>query len=94
MFFLFNLPVYFALAFVSAFLGIASEDGSSVLTTIYSLGVLIPGIAVGVRRMHDTNHSGWWLLFPVVNLIFLVTEGTQGNNRFGQDPKSTAPFAA
>lgn len=54
---------------------------------IYSLAVFIPSIAVGVRRLHDTDHSGWWLLLPLVNLIFLVQDTQTGPNRFGQDPK-------
>jgi uncharacterized membrane protein YhaH (DUF805 family) len=40
--------------------------------------------------MHDTDHSGWWLLLPIVNLIFAVMEGTKGDNRFGPDPKAAA----
>lgn len=59
-----------------------------ILGMIYSLGVLTPGIAVVVRRMHDTDHSGWWLLVPIVNLVFAVSDGTRGDNRFGPDPKA------
>jgi len=53
---------------------------------LYLLCVLLPSIAVGIRRMHDANHSGWWLLFPVVNLIFLIQESQEGENRFGPNP--------
>jgi uncharacterized membrane protein YhaH (DUF805 family) len=63
------------------------------LSTAYSLGVLVPGIAVGIRRMHDTNHSGWFLLVPIYNLILACTNGTVGENRFGADPKAGAPTA-
>ncbi len=56
--------------------------------TGYQLAVPIPSIAVGFRRMHDIDHSGWWLLVPIVNLVFAVSEGTQGYNRFGPDPKA------
>lgn len=58
-----------------------------VLSPIYNLVVLLPSIAVGVRRMHDTDRSGWWLLVPIANLVFACTEGTRGGNRFGNDPK-------
>lgn len=54
---------------------------------IYGLSVLIPGIAVGVRRMHDTNHSGWWLLIPLYNIILLAREGQREDNYFGSNPK-------
>jgi uncharacterized membrane protein YhaH (DUF805 family) len=45
--------------------------------------MIIPYLAVAVRRMHDGNHSGWWLFVPIVNLVFLVSSGTDGPNRFG-----------
>jgi uncharacterized membrane protein YhaH (DUF805 family) len=89
MFFLFNILAMVALAFVEGVLGIAPESDSSVLVGIYQLAILVPSIAVGVRRMHDTNHSGWWLLVPIVNLVFAVTDGTAGDNRFGPNPKAT-----
>ncbi len=89
MFFLFNLLISIALGFMEGLLGIARNNDQSVLSNIYSLAVLIPSIAVGIRRMHDTNRSGWWLLLPIVNLIFLAQDGQAGENRFGPDPKAT-----
>ena len=94
MFCLFNILIAVALGFVEGILGIAPESNESILVTIYQLVILLPAIAVGVRRMHDTDHSGWWLLLPIVNLVFAVTEVTRGDNRFGPDPKATAPQAA
>jgi uncharacterized membrane protein YhaH (DUF805 family) len=58
-----------------------------ILSLIFLLATLLPGIAVGIRRMHDTDHSGWWVLVPIVPLVFALTEGTRGPNRFGPDPK-------
>jgi uncharacterized membrane protein YhaH (DUF805 family) len=81
MFVLFNQIILFVLGFVTVLLGAPS------LVYLYTFAVLIPSIAVGVRRMHDINHSGWWLLFPIVNLVFACTEGTRGENKFGSDPK-------
>ena len=83
MFMLFSLIVFLVLGFIEAIIGI----GQGVLTSLYYLFILIPSIAVGVRRMHDTDHSGWWELVPFVNLAFAVTEGTRRENRFGPDPK-------
>ena len=83
MFFLFNTIVAFALGLVEGCVG-----GRDTISSIYSLAVLIPTIAVGVRRMHDTDHSGWWLMLPIVNLVFACTEGTRVDNRFGSDPKA------
>ena len=88
MFYLFNIIILVVLGLIEGFAGIAPNSDQSVLGNIYQLAVLIPTIAVGVRRMHDTDHSGWWLLFPLVNLAFAASEGTQGDNRFGPDPKA------
>ncbi len=71
---------------VLALIGALTQTGD-ILHNIYSFAVLIPSIAVGVRRMHDTDRSGWWLLLPLVNLIFLVLDTQPGTNRFGSDPK-------
>ncbi len=85
-FIFYNLIILFVLAFLEDFF-IGLSNDQSVFATIYSLVIFIPNFAVGVRRMHDTDHSGWWLFVPIVNFIFLVSDGTQGDNRFGSDPK-------
>lgn len=61
---------------------------------IYSLGTFIPHIAVTIRRLHDINRSGWWFLILFVPLIgvivftmFLIKEGDEGKNQYGQSPK-------
>lgn len=58
---------------------------------LYSLAVLVPSIAVGIRRLHDTDKSGWFLLLyliPCVGWIIMIVlwaaEGTRGPNQFGQ----------
>jgi hypothetical protein len=61
--------------------------GTAIFAIIYSLAVLIPGIAVGVRRMHDVGKSGWYLLFPIYNLILACTEGTHGENKYGKEDR-------
>jgi len=59
-----------------------------VLDLIYSLAVLVPTIAVAVRRMHDVGKSGWFILIPIYNLILALTEGDSGPNEYGPDPKT------
>ncbi|MFT4692892.1 MAG: uncharacterized membrane protein YhaH (DUF805 family) [Limisphaerales bacterium] len=89
MFVLFNFIIVVVLGFIEGFLG-----GPGIIAQIYNLAVLVPSIAVGVRRMHDTDHSGWFLLIPIYNLILAVREGQRGDNRFGFDPKvEIAPAA-
>lgn len=70
------------------------------IITILMLGVLVPYLAVAVRRLHDTNRSGWWYLiaFTGIGVIFLIiwwaAEGTVGDNKFGADPRgSSAPVS-
>ena len=51
------------------------------------LVTLVPTIAVAVRRMHDTNHRGWCLLLPPVNLVLAVQKGDEEQNRLGLPPR-------
>jgi uncharacterized membrane protein YhaH (DUF805 family) len=81
-FFLFNVIIAFVLGFVGGLMG------TTVLSNIYTLAVLIPGIAVGVRRMHDVGKSGWFLLIPIYNLVLACTDGVNGDNEYGADPKA------
>jgi uncharacterized membrane protein YhaH (DUF805 family) len=67
--------------------------GYPVTYFIFSLAIFLPGLAVGIRRLHDLDRSGWWILLsliPLVGAIILIvwfcSQGTQGANRFGQDP--------
>jgi uncharacterized membrane protein YhaH (DUF805 family) len=102
---LFSILVSIVIMFVEAALGlgqgsVSSGDGGfsaayagGPLSIIWSLGNLIPSLAVGIRRLHDTDRSGWWLLIALVPLIgaivlivFFATKGTSGANRFGNDP--------
>jgi uncharacterized membrane protein YhaH (DUF805 family) len=80
--------VNFVVGFIGGFLGSGVQMLTGVITLLFALGTIIPSIAVGVRRMHDTDRSGWWILLPIVNLVFLCIDGQQGSNRFGDDPKS------
>jgi uncharacterized membrane protein YhaH (DUF805 family) len=90
MFVLINFIISSALSVLAGVL----EKNTGVLhliPTLYSLAVLCPAISVGVRRMHDTDRSGWWILFPIVNLIFLIQETQRGDNRFGPNPNDNNP---
>jgi|HubBroStandDraft_6_1064221.scaffolds.fasta_scaffold1298706_1 uncharacterized membrane protein YhaH (DUF805 family) len=66
----------------------------TVITYLVDLAFVLPSLAVFVRRMHDTNRSGWWyfLVFTIIGVIplviWLATRGTIGENRFGADPLS------
>jgi uncharacterized membrane protein YhaH (DUF805 family) len=94
---LFNLIVAIVLAVVDGVLGI------TLLSPLYSLAVLIPGVAVSVRRLHDTGRSGWWLLVSllplvgaIVLLVVLCLDSESGSNQYGPSPKQfgATPVAA
>ncbi len=75
-------------------------DGMPILGTILGLAALVPTLSAGVRRLHDTDRSGWWLLLalvPIVGglaLLYLYCQpGSPGENRFGPEP-SSASFGA
>jgi len=63
------------------------------LPAFYSIAMFLPFVSVGVRRMHDTNRSGWnilWILIPVIGIFIIPspgTSGTVGPNNYGPDPK-------
>ncbi|NLX26725.1 MAG: DUF805 domain-containing protein [Lentisphaerae bacterium] len=89
MFVLINIIISFILGFLEGLMG-----GPGVIGYIYSLAVLIPGIAVSVRRLHDTGRSGWWLLISfipligaIVLIVFMATDGAPGDNQYGTNPK-------
>ncbi|GJH25452.1 DUF805 domain-containing protein [Caballeronia novacaledonica] len=72
----------FVVVFIEELLALGDAPG-----TLLNFALFLPSIAVGVRRLHDTGRSGWWLLLPIVNLFFLVQDGQKGSNNYGQDPK-------
>ena len=45
----------------------------NLLENLVSIVLIVPSVTVGIRRMHDTDHAGWWLLFPVVNFVFMLS---------------------
>ena len=83
MFALFNTIITYTLLFVGL------KTGFSLLSTLYSLAVLVPSIAVVVRRTHDVGKSGWYMLIPFYNLILACTNGDEGANEYGADPKNS-----
>ncbi len=91
MFILFNIIVACVMAGIDGVLGTGG-----ILYAIYALAVFIPGLAVTVRRLHDTGRSGWWFLLVLIPLVgiavfvFMCLEGAQEENEFGSNPKLEA----
>jgi uncharacterized membrane protein YhaH (DUF805 family) len=107
MFILFMVLVYLALGVLLTVLGLSGdEDGSLfnvgggatiIILLLFGLAVIIPSIAVQVRRFHDQDKSGWFVLLNlipylggIIVLVFMCLEGTKGPNRYGPDPKGGA----
>ena len=86
-FYLFNFIIAFVLGFIEGMPGINPGPDESIFADIYSLAVLIPSLAVGVRRMHDVDKSGWYILIPLYDLILALRAGTDGDNKYGSNPK-------
>lgn len=70
-------------------MSISNTLGGIVIGIAYLIlfAILIPSLAVAIRRMHDVGKSGWYLWIPIYNIILAVTEGDQGSNEYGPDPK-------
>lgn len=89
----YTLAVFIVSAIVSAVENVAF-GGTGFLSWGLSLALLIPGLAVGARRLHDTDRSALWLLIGlipaigiIVLIVFFIMEGTPGPNKFGPSPK-------
>lgn len=103
LFFLFTLILGFVVGLIG---GIASggDPNSSiplVLSGLLWVALIVPSLAVGIRRLHDTNRSGWWVLIALIPfigglvlLVFYVLDGTPGPNKFGPDPKGRGDNSA
>ena len=97
MFMLLSIGIYIAASILDRIAGmngmIAGRYGP--IMALVALGLLVPSIAVSIRRLHDSDRSGWWLLLglvpmvgEIIVLVFMVLKGTPGTNRFGADPKA------
>jgi uncharacterized membrane protein YhaH (DUF805 family) len=95
MFALFNVILVIATMIIDNTLGLTFRgEPYGLIYTLYGLAVLIPSLAVGVRRLHDVGKSGWWILIaliPIVGAIILLvwfcTDSQAGENQWGDNPK-------
>ena len=85
--------LFCCLAFIVAYIIDNVVFGTFVLTGLFYLAVLLPNLAVTIRRLHDLDRTGWWfflgfipLVGTIILLIWYCTKGTDGPNRFGPDP--------
>jgi len=92
-FLLFNVIVGAVASVIDTILGTRGSYGTGLIQNLASLALLLPNLAVGVRRLHDTGRSGWWILIglvPIVGWIILIVfyvQDSQGDNQYGPSPK-------
>jgi uncharacterized membrane protein YhaH (DUF805 family) len=97
MFFLISFLVGIGCSIIDNVSGLTkAANGLSPLNTLYGLAVFLPGLAVSIRRLHDTGRSGWWVLIGfvpcvgwILMIIWLATDGDPGTNAYGLDPKGS-----
>lgn len=97
MFVLFNMIFAIIAAIIDNAIGLAGPSGYGPIYGIYILAVLLPSLAVGVRRLHDIGKSGWMILLsliPIVGgiilIIYFVKDSQEGENEYGPNPKIVA----
>jgi uncharacterized membrane protein YhaH (DUF805 family) len=88
---LFSFIIAFVLGFIEGF---STGNNYSVIANLYGLAVFLPGLAVSVRRLHDTGRSGWWIFIwfiPIIGFIWLLilyfTDSQRETNNYGPSPK-------
>jgi uncharacterized membrane protein YhaH (DUF805 family) len=101
MFMLVNILIMLVLSVIAGILRGSLGTIINGILVIYEIAVVIPSLSAAVRRLHDTDRSGWWVLIGlvpfvgvIVAIVFMVLDGTPGSNRFGANPKGIAPTAA
>ena len=77
---------YWWWALFTVILSILLSSISDSLGTLGSLVTLLPSIAVAIRRVHDVDRAGWFILVPIYNLVLVLRRGDSGENRFGPPP--------
>lgn len=94
-FVLFYLLIYIGLFVLEGLVsGFGGAGSVGILPGIFALAMLVPSLSVGVRRLHDTGRTGWWLLIAlipliggIVLLVFTVQDSDPGSNQYGENPK-------
>lgn len=83
MFVLINFIISIIVSILGDALGLYYGESGNILSSLYALATFLPSLAFAIRRLHDADYKGWWVLFPIVNIVLLAQKGTQGPNRFG-----------
>jgi uncharacterized membrane protein YhaH (DUF805 family) len=102
-FHVFNILAMIAVAIVDTLLFNRGDSQSVrlVFSWFYIFASIIPNYAVTIRRLYDTNHSGWWMFISMIPIaggiwyfMLLIADGTSGSNSYGQDPKTPPSYGS
>ena len=97
---IFSFSIGFIIGIAAALMGV--EEGSTTMGLLQlplTLFIMIAGLSLGVRRLHDIDRSGWWclIIFTIIGIFVLIywacKRGNEGENRFGADPLGPQPAA-
>jgi uncharacterized membrane protein YhaH (DUF805 family) len=78
--YLFSILVNWAVQIVGTLVG-----ETTIISLVVGLILLLPNLAVTVRRYHDSDHSGWWVVCPIYNIVLLFMKSTPGENKYGAE---------
>lgn len=92
MFFLWNIIISFGLSLIDKKFGLQYRFSGSLLSDIYALFIFFPTLGVGIRRLHDIDRSGWWVIVPIANIVFFTFKSTVGDNKYGPHPESVYAY--
>ena len=93
-FILISVVLSLIFGFVDGVMSPQSETPLGAFGLLFTIAIIVPSFSAAVRRLHDLDKSGWWILISLVPIlsfilfIYLMFDGTNGENRFGPDPKA------
>ena len=95
MFMLFYILIYIGLSLIETAFG---SSGIGILSLLFTLGLLVPSIAILARRLHDIGKSGWWMLLAliplvgaIIVLVFTILDSEKESNQYGESTKYGSP---
>ncbi len=84
-----SIVIAFILGFMDGMLGTITTSGDPIMGTIFNIAILIPSFTICIRRLHDMDYKGWWILCPFVIIALVFWSGTVTENRFGENPRTS-----
>ena len=84
-----SIVIAFILGFMDGMLGTITTSGDPIMGTIFNVAIIIPSFTICIRRLHDMDYKGWWILCPFVIIALVFWSGTVTEKRFGENPRTS-----